>query len=236
MFTQTSSEDLSIGEDFEIGYTEVAECPHCHKGIKPNLISSILTNKQTDSAGAITSFTFSTFNYCNSCYHMYLVEYTVVPAQKHEPYDFVEDSCDYIGPSDFQGKVFESYINEISPSFVSIYNQALRAESLELPDICGMAYRKALEFLIKDYAMTQNTDEHDKIKPMPLSQCIKTYIDNPIIQDLAKSATWLGNDETHYTRKHIDKDLSDLKKFIEATQYFICMKSVASDAKSFVSP
>ena len=40
---------------------------------------------------------------------------------------------------------------------------------------------------------------------------------------MAKRATWLGNDETHYFRKWEDKDLSDLKKLIEMTVHFISM-------------
>lgn len=38
---------------------------------------------------------------------------------------------------------------------------------------------------------------------------------------MAKGASWLGNDETHYVRKWKDKDISDLKKMIELTVYWI---------------
>lgn len=46
--------------------------------------------------------------------------------------------------------VFSDIINEISPGFVKIYNQAHEAEIRLLDDIVGGGYRKALEFLIKD--------------------------------------------------------------------------------------
>lgn len=49
-------------------------------------------------------------------------------------------------------------------------------------------------------------------------------IDNPKIKEIAKRATWLGNDETHYFRKWEDKDLNDLKKLIEIVVYFISME------------
>ncbi len=35
------------------------------------------------------------------------------------------------------------------------------------------------------------------------------------------SATWLGNDETHYVRKWENKELSDLKKLVELTVYWV---------------
>lgn len=41
-----------------------------------------------------------------------------------------------------------------------------------------MGYRKALEFLVKDYAIFLNQEDEDKIKNASLSSCINNYIDN----------------------------------------------------------
>lgn len=38
---------------------------------------------------------------------------------------------------------------------------------------------------------------------------------------MASRAVWLGNDETHYTRKWEDKDINDLKSIIELTLHWI---------------
>ena len=54
-----------------------------------------------------------------------------------------------------------------------------------------------------------------------LSPCINTYIDNPRIKTLATASAWIGNDETHYVRKHEDYNLEHLKIFISATVSFI---------------
>ena len=67
---------------------------------------------------------------------------------------------------------------------------------------------------------------------MPLAACIKKYIDNTNINTLAKKAAWIGNDETHYVRKHSDRDISDLKKFIDAMVYFVAMILITEDAES----
>ena len=50
-----------------------------------------------------------------------------------------------------------------------------------------------------------------------LYNCIINYIDDPMTQSVAKRATWLGNDETHYLRKWEDKDIKDLKTLLQLT-------------------
>lgn len=64
------------------------------------------------------------------------------------------------------------------------------------------------------------------------SVCIKQYIDNSHIKTLAEKATWIGNDETHYTRKIEDRDITDMKKFIQALVYFVGMVLITEDAES----
>lgn len=103
---------------------------------------------------------------------------------------------------------------------------------MNLDQIAGIGYRKSLEFLAKDFAIKYNPDDEDKIKNMPLSNCIKTYIDDPRIKNLAEKSIWLGNDETHYVRKHEDRDISDMKQFIDALVYFISMILITEDAES----
>ena len=105
--------------------------------------------------------------------------------------------------------------------FVQIYSEAHTAEESNLKEIRGMGYRKALEFLIKDYAIKLHPDDEETIKSTPLAKCIDSYIDNSRIKSLAKASAWLGNDETHYVRKHDDYDLESLKAFLKAAESFI---------------
>ena len=49
-------------------------------------------------------------------------------------------------------KQFHGEISELSENFVEIYGQSQVAENQGLNKICGVGYRKALEFLIKDFA------------------------------------------------------------------------------------
>jgi hypothetical protein len=116
---------------------------------------------------------------------------------------------------------YSETIKELSPSFVEIYNQAIAAESSELDQIAGIGLRKALEFLIKDFAINQNPKDEEKIKGTFLGTVIKTYIDDTRLKSTAERATWLGNDETHYVRKWIDKDINDLKLLIKLSVNWI---------------
>ena len=119
-------------------------------------------------------------------------------------------------------KEFSDILNELSPNFVEIYNQSYIAEQLDLNHVCGVGYRKALEFLIKDYLIAISPEEkHKDIKDKFLNNCIKDDIDNTNIKKVAVRAVWLGNDETHYIRKWENKDISDLKTLIGLTIHYI---------------
>lgn len=119
-------------------------------------------------------------------------------------------------------RTFSNIISELSPNFCEIYNQAYIAEQTNLMQICGTGYRKSLEFLIKDYLIsTLPEDQHEAIKNKFLNNCIRDNISNINIKTEASRAVWLGNDETHYTRKWEDKDINDLKSIIELTLHWI---------------
>jgi hypothetical protein len=116
---------------------------------------------------------------------------------------------------------FNVVIKELSQSFYEIYNQAFAAEQMGLDQVCGVGYRKALEFLIKDYLISLNPDKGDKIKNKFLGNCIKDDVTDTNIKIVAERAAWLGNDETHYVRKWDSKDVSHLKGLINLCLHWI---------------
>ena len=116
---------------------------------------------------------------------------------------------------------FSDIISELSPAFVDIYNQAYAAEQMDLSSICGVGYRKALEFLVKDFARKEEPKEEDNIIKMHLQQCVSKYIKNNQVKPILERAVWLGNDETHYVRKWESKDVNDLKGLISLSVYWI---------------
>lgn len=126
-----------------------------------------------------------------------------------------------IEPQKFVVSNFQKEISDLSPQFVKIYNEAYNAETFGLLEICGPGYRKALEFLIKDYLIENNPDNENDIKTKMLSPCINTYISDVNIKFCAERAAWVGNDETHYVRRWDNKDLQDLKMLIQLTVNWI---------------
>ncbi len=121
---------------------------------------------------------------------------------------------------------FAESIEKISPDYCAIANQAQKAEQQGWTLVAGPGYRKALEFLVKDYLCRVRPTETEKIKTMQLGACIAAYVTNDRIKSTAARAAWLGNDETHYVRKWEDKDLDDLKKLISLTVHWIEMEEM----------
>jgi hypothetical protein len=195
------------GFDHEIVFPDL--CPYCQKGIQPIHLASYYTNPYHLADKVISSMFL-----CPACERIFVGIYTdIVLGDTSYPQNVI--------PSNTSKKDFPSNIETVSPKFCQIYNESLNAENQGLTEICGMGYRKALEFLVKDFAINENPDDGESIKSKMLAQCISEHIDSKKIQTLAKASAWLGNDETHYIRKHDDYDLNNLKSFINATVSFI---------------
>lgn len=135
--------------------------------------------------------------------------------------DYQEFVLRSIAPSDPVAEKFEENIKIISPLFDTIYNQALYAQQKGLDHICGPGYRKALEFLIKDYLIKNSPERKTEIIKARLNPCISNYVSEPNIKACAERAIWLGNDETHYERSWTTKDVNDLKILIQLTVNWI---------------
>lgn len=174
-------------------------CPHCHKHQVPKYISRVQYHR------IIEAFFQCTNTHCNKGFIAY----------------YYDNTLQRLSIGTFLNQEFSEIIKTISPLFSIIYNQAYFAEQNKLHQITGVGYRKALEFLIKDYAIKNNPSEEESIKKELLMKVITEYIDDSNIKNVAKRAVWLGNDETHYIRKWEDKDLSFLIKLIDLTIHWI---------------
>ncbi len=217
----------------ELEFESAFECPLCHIALDPKEITAVVYSYKNKEYATI-------LNYCYKCNRCFIVTYKIDLVAKYQyahriHFSFKTNSQISSSPQSFQGKVFESRISELSPKFVEIYNQSECSEAYNLSQISGMGYRKALEFLIKDYAICFYPEEKEEIKSISLMNCIKKYIDNTKIKTLAEKSAWLGNDETHYIKKHTDRDISDLKIFINACVSYIESELAVEDANSIQS-
>jgi hypothetical protein len=116
---------------------------------------------------------------------------------------------------------FSASIEKLSPIFCKTYSEALIAEENNFKQICGPGYRRALEFLIKDfligYVFKDQADKQEIVKNTFLGTCIEKFLEEKRIKDCAKRAAWLGNDAIHYLQKWEGKDITDLKMLINMT-------------------
>jgi hypothetical protein len=229
-FEQATFINLSGGSNAKLVYNEPEECPICKKAIKPLFLYGCINSARIDS-GLYIVFQ------CRACKSAFIKSSQVGLTAKN--YDLCENPINsYLSPNPPTPVKFSDYIVKISPTFVEIYNQANSAESYKLTQIAGIGYRKALEFLIKDYIISNLVEETAKeaIKLKPLAQCIKGHIELPQLKSVADRAVWLGNDEAHYTRKYEDKDIKDLKLCINVATHWIEMELTTKEINSSIKP
>lgn len=197
---------------------EPNSCPICNHLVSPNRVDC-LKEIYTDSSNWSTFL--EVLYECPSitCGHLFLAHFERLSKSEKS----VDGYFTYRNatPNKFKSVNFDDRILSMSPSFVDIFNQSANAESIGLTEICGMGYRKALEFLIKDYCVSSNPDNKEKIKNLLLMQCINQYVSDPNIKACATRAVWLGNDETHYQRKWKNKDINDLKLLIDLVVHWV---------------
>jgi hypothetical protein len=181
---------------------ETLKCPFCGNYVSPQYLYGVAMHSN-----------YNVFTQCTNpkCNQTFITEFYA----DQTSYYYFNKILPMASP---EKKDFGSIINDTSKEFTNIYNQAYAAEQLNLNQICGVGYRKALEFLIKDYLKaTTPKEQHEAIEKKFLSNCINDDVTNENIKAVAKRAVWLGNDETHYVRKWEDKDVQDLKKMIDIT-------------------
>lgn len=157
-----------------------------------------------------------------NCQRLTIYSYREIDPFKH---DYTFENY-YISETYYNQSEFPKTIDSISPDFVKIYNQALKAESLNLTEIIGLAYRKAFEFLIKDFIIynNPNNDElHESVKNEKKFEqlLLKHFEHDGRIQSLSRRVAWLGNDEAHYLKLRSDHDVGDMKILIHLVVNYI---------------
>jgi hypothetical protein len=109
----------------------------------------------------------------------------------------------------------------MSRDYVVLLTQSAHAEQYGLDQIAGTGYRRALEYLVKDFAIMKATDNMERIRAMTVAGVIGEYVSDLNVKECARRAAWLGNDESHYLRKWEDKEVNDLKALLRLTETWI---------------
>lgn len=198
------------------------KCPLCHHAIEPVFQMAFCDKDKWEKENCLQVVCKCTRDVCRNLFIAYYK-----PKDQSLQHFYLQN----LQPRKKEERNFSETIKAVSSSFCLIYNQASSAEADDLSEICGVGYRKALEFLIKDYLIKLYPEKKENIEKKYLGNCIEEDILNDNIKKMAKRATWLGNDETHYLRKWQTKDLSDLKKLIDATLYWIEIETLTKDSE-----
>ena len=200
------------------------ECPICHNKISPIFSQLAFFNREKQ----IIQIVFRCPN--EKCDNLFISYYGKNSYGLHI-FDLISSR-----PYETTNKDFDKIIKSISPNFVNIYDQSFSAEQSGKDLICGCGYRKALEFLIKDYLIKNNEAEKENIKKDSLGDCVKKRVNNQEIKSVSERAAWLGNDETHYERIFKDRDLKDLKLLIELTVRWVELEELTKEAIKDLQP
>lgn len=223
-FAQSDNVDRVIQKEFDIP----SHCPWCDARIAPVIINKSEISFTHGDRDKFFSILFS----CPGCKKHFLNQYSVhYDSGKTNVSYFLKVNSSPVRKGKF---TYDPIVDEICSDFAKIIDQAKTAEGLNLDHLAGMGYRKAAEFLVKDYLINHKNHDKLEISKKQLGACIK-LLDVDKIKALAEATAWIGNDETHYIRKHEDRDVQDLKKFLHSITLFISYELSIDDAKDFTS-
>lgn len=200
--------NLSSGQGTHVQNPNI--CPYCHVASEPTNFSYSHDPKAN---------TFLSIWRCNfaECKRIYAVSHKY--AQGESPIDRYLNGLPKgpIWPKPISDLKDGKTIGTETPAdsnFIKTYLQSLEAEAHGYDEIAGMGYRKAIEYLVKDWAIQTNPEAKDKILTLWLSGIISEFYSGDL-KDILDRATWLGNDQSHYNKLFDEYNINHLKELID---------------------
>lgn len=190
------------------------QCPICHHDNQPKPIDfqpfdQNKANQSCDMVGILL---------CTHCHHTYSVLYKEKSNLRTNYVDYVlkqelpvVDSC-YTPYQPPLPEIPEIFDKTNFAKFQEAYKDVGLAESFGIIGLVGMAYRRAVEFLIKDFAALRGITLKENDKERWLKNIIEDLPDKRIMA-FAASTNILANDYTHYAVHQTNRDIEDIKKF-----------------------
>lgn len=215
-------------KEMECVYKEITICPSCHVAVVPKILHGYYVKNEP-------SFTYpyrvNIAMFCVNCRRIFMAEYNATTSPKSYNKVLFAETIRGLYPTELKEKEFSPIIKNLSSLFVTTYSQSEAAYDAHLLEIAGCGFRKSIEYLIKDYLCHKDPQSSEAIKSEFLGNSIKR-IDDRRIRTLAERATWIGNDETHYVKKHDNLDIQDMVRFINALLHYIEMELTFEEALS----
>lgn len=226
-------------EDVDI--TPPRLCAHCQQtGIQEEVCAFFSAIQQPIGINTVQD-ELSVVTACPHCSGITVSHFTRVAKNKYI-LEHLSFQLKYTTPKIQSGNSFSEYkispeIKEAFPEFISILQQSISAEEHGLDKLAGMGYRKALEFLVTDYLIFLDIKDAPKDwlqdPKTTLAQKIR-YLPNERLITLAKATSYIGNDETHYTRQHPEHDIDSIKMFLKAILSDIDNERIHKEAQRII--
>ena len=175
--------------------------PHCGVVVEAERVSANSHLYETDGRGECFIFVWR----CTCCRKLFVSMYLLQNKQ-----------MSLLGILPNNAVVYtDEEIEKISPRFIEMYSQALRAEDNGDYNLAAIGFRSAIEILIKDYAITCLGQSRGEVVNMSLYNAISSYLGENDLIKTADVVRILGNDHTHYERKYPEHDFALLKNYVD---------------------
>jgi len=142
------------GKELIVSYELIPDvCPLCHHAIVPKLVGSAY-------AGYYPLGMLQIIYQCTKrdCERVFIAGYkTLNDTGKVHHWKIITP----IEPEPVQ---FSQDIYNASAMFTAVYSQAIASEAHNLTELTGIGFRKSLEYLVKDFAISQNPEKEENIK------------------------------------------------------------------------
>lgn len=135
-------------------------CPLCHHGIEPIKICHNIIERDQN-IGDILQLLYRCPR--RECQRAFIASYRQNINHYYHRYDgqfILRNTSPYAATE----PEIQKEIKNLSPDYVNLMAQSLSAEHYQLEQISGVGYRKALEYLIKDYAIHKTPEDKETVK------------------------------------------------------------------------
>ncbi|MFZ8764768.1 DUF4145 domain-containing protein [Enterococcus diestrammenae] len=194
-----STTTTSITSNMEV--TIPKNCPICGVANSPTMIGCDIVDYYNNEKLQTISWK------CTNCFNKYVTGHTRKDINDKKLHYL------YIYPSPTP-RDFSELIKNLSPRFVEIYKEGYYSESAGFLTSAGIAYRLALEILIKDYAIAELHKNEDEVTRKKLYAAIEDYLPNVDFQRVADVIRLKGNDYTHFKEKYDQVDFTMFKDYL----------------------
>lgn len=199
--TKNFHDIFNCAPEMNCTYQKPAQCPYCGLGCDPLILNHNLVSPFTSRP---PHFVFLVLQ-CTACKKLFTATYMVENAHS---------SLCCMTPE--HSDVFsDEQLENLSPRFIEMYNQALRAKDNGDLNLAAIGYRTALEILVKDYAINELHEPREKVVNKKLFPAISEYLPANTLIKAADVIRILGNDHTHYERKYPEFDFKLLQEYMD---------------------